>query len=322
METMSAPAAGRLGGTVAKSGTGASRECLLQPGRRREFTADASLMAVSLVWGSTFIIVQRAIAQVPAFAFLTLRFGVAFALLAALCFHRRDRLTPGAVRDGACLGTALFLAFATQTLGLKTTSASVTAFITGLYVVIVPLMSALLLRRRPRRSSLAGVGLSLAGLALMTLDGPTASFSRGEILVLASAVFCSAHILLTDVYSRRHDPLTLTTIQIGTMLVLAMAVSLPLEPYTVPETWSGSLITAVLLTGVLATVLGFLVQTGMQRHTTPTKASLIYMLEPVSALFFNYLVAGEILSGRKATGAALVLAAMILAEIGPRFRRE
>ena len=285
----------------------------------REFLSDASLLFIAIIWGSTFIIVKQAIADIPAFAFLTLRFALAFSVLILICFRRLKHLNLRMLLDGGLLGGALFLAFSTQTLGLQYAPASVVAFVTGLYVVFVPIFSSLFIKKFPTPYSIAGVLLSGVGLGLITLNG-TVGLSRGEMFALLSALFCSIHIILTDIFSRKHDTYLLTTIQIGTTFLLSGMVSAMHDPFTLPRTWHPQLVTAIALTGILATVVGFFVQTGMQRFTTPTKAAIIFCMEPVSSIFFGYFIGGELLAARQYLGAALIVGAMLTAEIGSYYR--
>lgn len=288
------------------------------PGNR-EFISDASLFTIAIIWGSTFIIVKQAIADIPPFAFLTLRFALAFSLMLLLCLRRLKRIHMRMLLDGGLLGAALFMAFATQTLGLAHAPASVVAFVTGLYVIFVPIFSCLLLKKFPTPYSVVGVLLSGVGLGLITLNG-TIGLSRGELFALLSAFFCSIHIILTDTYSRKHDIYLLATLQIGAAFLLSAMVSVAYDPFTLPRVWNSQLISAVCLTGILATVIGFFVQTGMQRFTTPTKAAIIFCMEPVSSVFFGYVIGGELLSVRQHLGAALIVSAMLIAEIGAYFR--
>lgn len=288
--------------------------------RSREYLSDAALLGVSVIWGSTFIIIKQAIVDIPTFAFLSLRFFVAGMLLLAVCHRRLSGLNLEIIKDGLILGTFLFLTFAFQTLGLRYTPASVTAFISGLYIVFVPVFSALWLRKAPTRYSVLGVLISVAGLGLITLNGRL-GLSLGEFYVLINAVTCSIHIILIDHYSRKHDLFLLTTIQIWVIFLLSLGLSLGFEPFTLPGVWSSQLVTAVVLTGVFATVVAFLVQTGLQKHTTPTKAALIYSMEPVSSIFFGYLIAGELLVFKQYLGAFLIIVAMLVAELGTCLRK-
>lgn len=288
--------------------------------RTKEYAADASLLFISVIWGSTFILSKQAIETIPTFAFLTLRFSTAFVILSFLCCIRRTGgMNLKILRDGVILGTALFLTFAFQTLGLRYTAASVAGFITGLYVVIVPLLSCFILKKRPHPFSVAGVILACTGLAMITLNGGP-GFSKGEILVLFSAGFGSIHIVMTDTFSRKHDIFLLTTIQIGVIWFLSSAMSFGFDPFTLPRVWSPPLVRGVLLTGILATVVAFLVQTAAQKHTTPTKAAIIYCMEPLSSVFFSYFIGGEILGMKQYAGAVLIVGAMFTAEAGTWLR--
>lgn len=288
--------------------------------RTQELISDASLLLIAVIWGSTFIIIKQTLENIPTFSFLSIRFAVASALLLLLCIKRLKAISLDLLKDGAILGVILFLVFAFQTLGLKYTPASVTAFITGLYVVIVPIFSAIILRQKPNNASIFGVLISCVGLGLITLNESIA-ISKGEFLVLLNAVFCSLQIILTDSYSRKHDAMLLTTIQIVVVFFLSTLTSLVFEPYTLPQQWNPQLIFAIALTGIFATVIAFLVQTGMQKYTTPTKASLIYAMEPVSSIFFSYMIGGELLNGRQYLGAGLIIFAMLAAELGSLLSR-
>ena len=189
-----------------------SRDRDFAASRRRQLTADAALLLVTLIWGSTFVMVKNAVASFPVFSFLALRF--AFAALALLPFvvlrprnARADlpegKATPLRRRAAAplLLGVALFAGYAFQTAGLHLTTPAKAGFITGLSVVIVPLFSALILRQPPARNAWLGVGLAVVGLAFLTLQ-PGLQVAPGDLLVLACAFAFAAHILLTGHFAR------------------------------------------------------------------------------------------------------------------------
>lgn len=284
--------------------------------RTPEWQADLSLLGISVIWGSTFIVVKTTLDTVAPFTFLTLRFAVALAGMAVLAVSRGGRPSPGLFRDGSLLGVALFVAFAAQTLALQTAEASVVAFVTGLFVVMVPVASAVLLGKPPRIGSVIGAVAAVAGLGLMTLR-PGAGVSMGVGFALLSAVGYAAHILLTDTRSARHDPVRLTAVQIGWVFGLSGLGAVTLEPGFSAISWTPALVGALLLTGLLATVVAFAVQMAMQHRTPPTKAAILYCMEPVSSLGFSYVLGGEVLTGAQYLGAGCILAAMLVAEIGP-----
>jgi drug/metabolite transporter (DMT)-like permease len=285
------------------------------PSKSLEFLADFSLLSVAVIWGSTFIVVKQAVEQVPVFSFLFMRFLLAGLLLGLVLVPRLKRLNRQVLRDGLVLGTFLFLGFATQTLGLTRTPATTTAFITSLYVVFVPVLSSLILKKKTRLEAVAGVVLSTVGLALITLRGKL-TLSRGEFLVLLCAFIYGIHIILIDRYSRRSDPALLTLVQVSVVAIFSLACSLLADPQTVPERFEPRLIAALVVTGVFATVIAFGIQTGMQKYTTPTKAAILFTLEPVSAAFFSYFLGGELLRTRQYVGAGLILLAVVVTETG------
>ncbi len=292
--------------------------------RRHQLTADASLLFVAAIWGATFVMVQDAVMGYPVFAFLAIRF--ALAALVLLPFFLRSRQPPGPVRPtvqppvsdrlaallpGILVGAALFAGYAFQTFGLRYTTPAKAGFITGMSVVLVPLGQAVFLRRPPRRSSLIGVALAAAGLALLSLQAGLA-ISLGDALVLACAVAFAAQILLVGRYAPDWQPLRLALGQIVTVALLSAAAALLLER---PIGWPpGNVWFAAAFTGVLATALAFFVQSRAQRDTSPTHTALIFAAEPVFAGLFSYLLIGEVLGPRQIAGAALILAGMVISE--------
>jgi len=169
-----------------------------------EFLADLSLLFIAIIWGSTFIIVKQSVENTPVFSFLFMRFALAGMLLILINAPKLKAIDKGVLVDGVMLGMALFLAYAFQTFALKVTSASITAFITGLFVVFVPVLSSVFLRKLPRQEAMIGVVFATIGLAFITLQGKFL-VSFGEFLALVCAFFIAIHIILTDKLSRRND---------------------------------------------------------------------------------------------------------------------
>jgi drug/metabolite transporter (DMT)-like permease len=284
-----------------------------------EFIADFSLLGIALLWGSTFIIVKNAIIDIPAFSFLSMRFGLASIILILISLYKIKQLNLNLFKDGIILGIALFSIFAFQTLALKYTSASIIGFLTGLYVIFTPILSIIFLKKYPHLFSLIGVVLAFLGMCFIAFVDLN-TFSIGEIFGLLNAFFIAVHILLTDKFSPKHDALLLTTIQISVVAVLSILFSLITEPYILPEHFSSQLIFAIILTGLFATVLAFFIQTFMQKYTTPTKAALMFVIEPVSSAFFSYFIGAELLLFKQYVGAAFIILATIIAETGTYFK--
>ena len=275
---------------------------------------ELAMVAVTAVWGSTFVLVRDAVAQIPPFAFIAYRFLAAGLLLAAL----RPRLaavvgTPE-LAAGAVAGLALFAGYGFQTVGLQYTTASNAGFITGLSVVLTPLLAGLVLRQSPGHWPVAGALLAAVGLGLLSLQ--TLEVRRGDALVLGCAVAFATHILLLGRYAPQLSTYRLAVVQMATAGLCGLAWAGVAGDLVVPgsaEVW-----VALAITSVAASAAAFLIQTRAQREVSPTRTAVIFTMEPVFAGLFGFLLAGERLSGRGWLGAGLILAGMLVAERGGR----
>ncbi len=286
-----------------------------------ELVADASLLFIALIWGSTFIIVKQAVAETPVFSFLFMRFSLAGVVLTLICLHKMKGLDLRVLMDGALMGLVLFLAYAFFVFGLTRAPASIIAFVNGLYVIIVPLLSSVLLRRLPRKEAVAGAFLAAAGLGLITLQSRFC-LSFGIVFALMSATFFAVHIILVDKFSRRNDFILLTLVQINIVAFCALFLSAVYDPAIIPDQFDRKLAIAVLFTSLLATVLALIIQARMQKFTTPTKAAIFFITEAVSSLFFSYWLGGEVLTPRQYGGVFFIFLAMVLAELGTVLKRR
>jgi drug/metabolite transporter (DMT)-like permease len=276
--------------------------------------AEAALVANTIVWGATFVMVKSALKDVSPLLFLALRFSVAtLCLLAVLRPDWKGGLR--ACGGGVLTGTFLFTGYLLQTLGLQFTSAAKSAFLTGLASVMVPLLAALVYKNRPLVSELLGILTATAGLGLMTLEGPIGSMGRGDLLTVLCAVAFAGHIVTLGHYSERMSFEMLSVTQVGTAAVWAGSLFWWAEPRHL--VWRPAVVYAVLVTGLLATALAFTIQAWAQRYTTSTRTALIYTLEPVFAWLTSYCLVGEGLSKRAAAGAALILGGVVLVEMKP-----
>jgi drug/metabolite transporter (DMT)-like permease len=282
----------------------------------RRKAAEAALAANTIVWGATFVLVKAALRDVSPILFIALRFSMAAAVLLPLFGGRaRKQFTWKAARAGALAGTFLFAGYLFQTVGLKFTTAPKSAFITGLASVMVPLLGSLVYRIRPQVSECIGVLLATVGLGLMTLEGAAGSMSRGDVLTFFCALAFAGHVLTLGRYSRQVDFELLSVMQVATAAAWALALFRGVEQPFVK--WQPAVVYAILVTGLLCTALAFSVQAWAQRYTTSTRTALLYMLEPLVAWMTSYVTVGEGLSGRGATGAALILGGVLMVELKP-----
>ncbi|MGB8649549.1 MAG: DMT family transporter [Mycobacteriales bacterium] len=276
-----------------------------------------ALVGVTAIWGSTFVVVKDAVTQMPVTDFLTWRFALAALAMLALRPRAVARLGTAGRRAGATVGLALGTGYLLQTLGLQHTSAAVSGFITGLFVVLTPLGAAVLLRTPPAASAWLAVLVATTGLALLSLHG--LSVGSGELLTLGCAAAFALHIVGLGQWASSYDPYGLAVVQLLTTALLCGLVAVP-GGLAVPPSWS--VWGALALTALAATALAFVVQTWAQAHLSPTRAAVVMTMEPVFGGLFAVLLAGEVLGVRTLVGAGLVLAAMILTEIGPRHGAE
>jgi drug/metabolite transporter (DMT)-like permease len=277
---------------------------------------DLSLVGVCLIWGATFILVKQALAGISTLLFLTLRFSIATVVLAVIFRkHFRSPNLSMSLRAGVLAGLCLFSGYVLQTYGLKYTSASKTGFLTGLYIPLVPLFSALIYKKIPQISELCGVGIAFAGMALMTIQTDLRDMNKGDLLVAGCAVVYAVHILLLGHFAGAANLGVLIVTQIATGMGVGAATFWWAEPIRVE--WTGPVWVALLVTSLLATALAFTVQTWAQRWSSPTRTALIFSMEPVFAWATSYLLAGEVLSRRATLGAILILSGILIVELKP-----
>ena len=269
-----------------------------------------ALVAVTAVWGVTFVQVKDAVALYPLFAFLAVRFAIATAVLAPVAAGRLRRLERRGVYAGAGLGLLLAVGYALQTAGLERTTVSSTGFVTGLYVVFTPLLALALFRVRSGRAVWVGVALATLGLAL--LSGVEAGSWTGDLLVLAGAAAYSLQIVLLERFAPRYDVVAFTQVEMAAAFAGFALVALALGQLELPRGWT--VWGALVVTGVFASALAFLVQTWAQRRTTATRAALAFALEPVWAAVFGYALAGDRLGAWGWAGAALIMVGIVVAE--------
>jgi drug/metabolite transporter (DMT)-like permease len=269
--------------------------------------ASFALIGVTAIWGYTFLAVQDAVASMPVMDFLAWRFLVASTVMIVLrptCLRSVTRLE---VLRGVGLGTILGLGYIAQTYGLRYTSAAISGFITGMFVVLTPVMSWVLLRHKTNRNTWMVVALATVGLALLSLKGW--SVGIGELLTLGCAVFFAIHIVFLGEWSSQYKPYPFSLLQIGTVAIISLIAATPggiVVPPS-PGVWA-----VVGITGVLATAVAFFVQTWAQSLVSATRAAVVMTMEPVFAGLFAVVIGGTQLTLRTLGGAACILAAMLI----------
>lgn len=280
----------------------------------RRFSAEGALVIAAFLFGITFPLVHDALNDVTPFAYLVLRFSIAVLVLAPFAFaiaRRQGDDRRLLIRVGIIAGVLLFGGYATQTVGLQYTSPSTSAFITGLYVMFTPLIEAVVRRAWPPRRVLASTVIATFGLYLLT--GADLGLGRGEVLTLACAFLFAVWIVYQGAYAARLHPIPFTTMQMATLVV----VGLPAMARQGVGHLSGQAWFAIVFTGIACSAIALSLQLWGQRRIPPTRAALILLMEPVFAGLAGF-IDGERLGAVELIGAAVILGAILVAELGPR----
>ena len=281
--------------------------------RRTTLLAAAALLALAACWGSTFFLIKDLLDRVPTLDFLALRFTVASLALLVVAPKALGRLSPVVRKHAVVLGALYGVAQILQTAGLASTPASISGFVTGLYVVFTPLLAAAILRTRIPPITWAAVLLATVGLGVLALNG--FSIGYGELITLASAVLYALHIVGLGAWSTAQDAVGMTILQVMVIAVICTLATAP-DGIVLPDRTSDWV--AVLYMAVVVGALGLLGQTWAQAHLPPTRSAIIMSMEPVFASLFAVWLGGEDVTTRLLLGGGMVLAAMLTVELAPR----
>jgi drug/metabolite transporter (DMT)-like permease len=272
--------------------------------------AEALLVLVTFIWGSTFVVVKEALNDASPLIFIAIRFSIAGILLFVVL--RGGPINRRAVLPGIVLGLFLFGGYIGQTTGLGYTTPSKAAFITGFSVILVPLIM-LARGARMHAANLAGALLGLGGIYFLVLPSGIAAVNRGDLLVLFGSMSFAVHIVLVGAYTQKFSFRHLVPLQILTVGALA-TLAMPLD-HSLHLHWSPGLLLAFLITVLLATCFAFSVQNWAQQYTPPAHTALIFALEPVFAALTSRILTGERLSGKVLLGCGLILSGMVVSEL-------
>ena len=284
--------------------------------RNLELRSAAAILAVSAIWGVSFVFVKGALESASTFTFLAMRFGLA-TLFLWLFF--RGALTAGdwraELKPGLMAGTALFAGYVTQTSGLRLTTPAKAAFLTTLYIPLIPLLSALVYHTRPRIVEWLGILIATSGLVLLTLPESGWEIARGDWLVAGCALPYAIHVLVLGRYAPRANAARLSLYQVGTAALLAGGTFWWFE--TPRVVWNGTLLLGLGFGSLMATAVAFALQSWAQKHSSTARAAVLLSTEPVFTALASLAILGERLTSRSLAGAALILGGVLLVELKP-----
>lgn len=273
-----------------------------------------ALVSITVIWGWTFVLVKQGMTETGPLFFLAARFGVAFLVLAIPLHKSLRRIDHLSLIRGSAVGIALFLGYLFQTWGLVYTTATKSGLLTGLSVVIVPIVASLLLRKRLHPTVWLGALFAAVGLFLLVAGkGQLGAMNRGDALTLACAVSFALHIILVDRFVRYSDYRQLLLVQVGVVSLLSLIGAVTVER-SIPVL-SSSLIEGLLVTGVLATAVALYVLNRFQSFSSASYTAIILTMEAVFAGLFGFLLLGETLGAWQWVGSAMILMGMAIPSI-------
>ena len=275
--------------------------------------AEIYLLGIVVIWGSTFAIIKGILDQIMPFTFLAYRFFWAAFILGLIFWKRLKNIDKIILGKGFLIGIFLFLGFTFQTVGLKYTTATKAGFITGLSVILVPIISHFFIREKISKNSIIGVILAVIGLWFLNYNS-SFIFNFGDFLVLLCAVSFAMHIISVGLYARKVDYVLLVMVQLTTVFVLSFLMALFFERPGIHLYYPSGVWWSIILTGIFATALAFYMQNKFQRYSTATKTAIIFSGEPIFGAIFAYLLLGEKVGLIAWIGGLLIIFGMIISQ--------
>jgi drug/metabolite transporter (DMT)-like permease len=299
--------------TTLVEATNSTRSLQTPVERQRKLRANVLLIIVTMIWGSSFLIVQNTLTLVSPFTFLAMRFGLAVLVLAFLFRKRLMHISYSEILSGSIIGFFLFASYAFQTLSLQYTTSSQVGFISGMYVPLVAILAIPLFKQKPTLGGILGIFLSLFGLILISIkNGFQITLGPGELLALACAFVSALHVISISKFAPKADAINLTIVQIA-MVGLLSLVAMPIarEPFSMPPfaAWGSAL-----FLGVVATAFCLAVMNWVQQFVSSTEAAMFYALELVWVSIFGHF-AGDNLGLLGWIGCASMLSSMVVGEL-------
>jgi drug/metabolite transporter (DMT)-like permease len=275
--------------------------------------AEIYLLIIVIIWGSTFALIKGVIDSIPPYTFLTYRFLLAALLLVIIFWKRMKKINIMILKKGSLIGIFLFLAYAFQTVGIKYTTATKAGFITGLSVVLVPIISHFFIKEKVSRNSVIGVIFAFIGLWFLNYNS-SFSFNLGDFLVLLCAFSFATHIISVGLFSKKLDYILLAITQITVVFVLSLFMALIFERPAIHLSYSPDIWWSIVITGLFATALAFYMQNRFQQYSTATKTAIIFSGEPIFAAIFAYFLLGEKVGIIAWVGGLLIIFGMTISQ--------
>ena len=293
----------------------------------KKYTGEIALLFNTIIWGGTFALIKNAFTDISPLLFLGLRFSIAALIFFPFVYASLKKTNKQTLIAGSVLGFFYFTGFASQTLGLNLTTATKSGFITGTFVVFIPILQLIIEKRKPKWFNIISVILVLVGLIMLSSKGENvvefikqlgSDFNLGDLLTLLCALLFAFQVVYVDVFTKKYEYLPMVFVQLlitgigGFILSFIFSIS-TLE--TVKFTFNTTVVTAVLYTAIFASIIATVIQLKFQKFVSPTKAGIIFSIEPIFAAVFAYFLLSEKISNFGLIGCVLIFIGLIVSEI-------
>lgn len=281
--------------------------------KKMRILASIGLLGTAVIWGFGFVVVKNSLDLIPATYILAFRFTIAAVVLAAIFHKKRKKINKKILAEGAFLGLLLFLSYLLQTIGCNYTTAGKNAFLTTIYVVIVPFLHWIVNHKKPDIYCTAAAFVAIVGIGLLSLQGDL-SMNIGDGLTLVCGLGYAFHMIYIDRYTKDSDPIVLTVLQLAFAAAFSW-IAAPIESGGFPQgAFQKEIIIGMLYLGLLSTMVAFLLQNVCQKYTSPNTTSLMLSMESVFGVLFSVIFLGEMLTPKMYAGCVLLFLAVLLAE--------
>ncbi|HRP92645.1 MAG TPA: DMT family transporter [Ignavibacteriaceae bacterium] len=293
----------------------------------KKYTGESALLFNTLIWGGTFALIKNAFTDISPLLFLALRFSIATLILFPLVYSRLIVTNKKTILAGVILGAFYFSGFAAQTFGLNLTTATKSGFITGTFVIFIPILQLIIAKRKPKWYNLVSVVFVLVGLIMLSSKGENvvefikllgSDFNFGDLLTLICALLFAFQVVYVDVFTKKYDYLPMVFVQLlitglgGFILAYIFSItSLEAVRFTI----NFNVVSAILYTSIFASILATIIQLKYQKTVSPTKAGIIFSIEPIFAALFAYFLLSENISNFGLAGCVLIFSGLIISEV-------
>jgi drug/metabolite transporter (DMT)-like permease len=293
----------------------------------KKYTGEIALLFNTLIWGGTFALIKNALTDVSPMMFIGLRFGIASLIFLPFVYSHLIKADRKTLIAGSILGGFYFSGFATQTLGLNLTTATKSGFITGTFVVFIPILQLIIEKRKPKWFNVVSVIIVLIGLIMLSSKGENIfefisqlgmDFNLGDLLTLTCALLFAFQVVYVDVFTKKYDYLPMVFVQLFITGLGGFLFSFIFSVTSVEQfvfTINSKVIIATLYTAIFASIIATVIQLKFQKTVSPTKAGIIFSIEPIFAAVFAYFLLSEKISNFGLIGCALIFIGVIISEI-------